>query len=327
MPEARSARALAAVLGTLALLSGSGCISINLLEGARKPLVESVVQGETGPKILLLEIDGTISDASQTEGIFGLRQESMLARIREQLDKAREDDEVRALLLRVNSPGGTVTASDILYRELLRFKEDRGVPVIAQLMSVAASGGYYVVMAADRVIAHPTSVTGSIGVIFVGVNFSGLMEKLGLEDQTLVTGPYKDAGTPLRPMRPVERVQLQSVLDDMHARFEQVVAAGRPSLDAGQVHALADGRIFSADQALAHGLVDDLGDLEHSVAETERLAGLAESRVVTYHRPREWVKNVYAGPVVPPEVTLRLESPLPLFERPGFLYLWAPGAW
>jgi protease-4 len=182
-------------------------------------------------------------------------------------------------------------------------------------------------MAADRVIAHPTSVTGSIGVIFVGINLAGLMEKIGIEDQTLTTGAYKDAGSPLRPMRPAERQQLQSVLDDMHARFEQVVVEGRGALDAERVHALADGRIFSAAQALELGMVDELGDLEHSIAVTERLAGLESSRVVRYHRPREWVKNVYARPVVPSEITIRVEPPGRLLQRPGFLYLWAPGAW
>jgi protease-4 len=317
----------AAALAAAALVALSGCVNVSLLGGGNKPLVETVVQGETGPKILLLEVDGTISEAGEAEPIFGLQRPSMVALIREQLDKAREDDLVRALLVRVNSPGGTVTGSDIVYRELLRFKEERGVPVVAQLMGVAASGGYYVAMAADRVIAHPTSVTGSIGVIFVGINLAGLMEKIGIEDQTLTTGAYKDAGSPLRPMRPAERQQLQSVLDDMHARFEQVVVEGRGALDAERVHALADGRIFSAAQALELGMVDELGDLEHSIAVTERLAGLESSRVVRYHRPREWVKNVYARPVVPSEITIRVEPPGRLLQRPGFLYLWAPGAW
>ncbi len=320
MPRAAWLLVLLVLLGM-----APGCVSVSLLDGRPKPLVESVVHGKAGPKILLLEIEGTLSEVPESDAWFGLGSESMLALVREQLDKAREDDAIRALLLRVNSPGGSVTASDILYQELMRFKEERAVPVVAQLMGVAASGGYYVSMAADRVIAHPTTVTGSIGVIFVGVNLSGLMQKLGIEDQTLVTGPFKDAGSPLRRMRPEERRQLQSVLDDMLARFEQVVATGRSQLDASAVHALADGRIFSAPQALEHGLVDGVGTLADGIAEAERLAGLASSRVVTYHRPREWVQNYYARPIVPPEITLRLEAPLGLPERPGFLYLWAPG--
>lgn len=327
MRKARLERRLRVVAATAALLAAPGCVSIHVLDRGMKPLVETVVHGKSGPKILMLEVDGPISEVAERDAFFGQRRDSMVSRVREQLDKAREDDEIQALLLRVNSPGGTVTASDILYSEIRRFKEETGVPVVAQLMSVAASGGYYVAMAADRVVAHPTAVTGSIGVIFVGINLSGLMKKLGIQDQTLTTGPYKDAGSPLRPMKLREREQLQSVLDDMLVRFKRVVEAGRSSLAAEQVDALADGRIFSADQALANGLVDGLGDLEQSIAEAERLAGIASSRVVTYHRPQRWVKNLYAQPAVPPEVTIRFEPPLRLLERPGFLYLWAPGAW
>lgn len=325
MSEPHRRRVLPAVLLAVAAATAPGCLSIHFFDGRTKPLVETVVYGEQGPKILLLEIDGVISESPERD-FLGLDGENMLARLREQLDRAAEDDEVRALLLRVNSPGGSVTASDILYEEIRRFKEKKRVPVVAQLMSVAASGGYYVAMAADRVIAHPTTVTGSIGVIFMGVNFSGLMKKLGIEDQTLVTGSYKDAGSFLRPMRPREREQLMSVLDDMLARFKQVVDAGRPNLDAEQVDALADGRIFSAEQALHNGLVDGVGGLVDSVAAAEELAGVTSSRVVTYHRPQKWVKNFYARPVVPSEVTVRLETPFRVLERPGFLYLWAPAA-
>ena len=156
-----------------------------------------------------------------------------MSRVREQLDRARDDPEVRALLLRINSPGGTATASDLVYGEILRFKRERGVPVVAQLMGLATSGGYYVAMAADVVVAHPTTVTGSIGVRFVSVSLAGLMEKVGIEDQTLVAGSHKDAGSPLRRLTREERAHLQSVLDDLHSRFEQVVAAGRPNLPTG----------------------------------------------------------------------------------------------
>ena len=180
-------------------------------------------------------------------------------------------------------------------------------------------------MAADEVIAQPTAVTGSIGVIFVGVNVSDLMQKLGVADQTLTAGDQKDAGSWLRPMQPAERAHLQAVLDDMHDRFKRVVVAGRPRLDAQRVEALADGRIYSADQALANGLVDGLGDLEQAVSVTQRRAGLTSSRVVIYHRPREFRENLYSrAPAIPRVMRLELAPSLPL-ARPGFLYLWAPG--
>ncbi|TFG96688.1 MAG: signal peptide peptidase SppA, partial [Myxococcales bacterium] len=238
----------------LPILLGA-CIQVQLW-GVPRPFQETVVYGESGPKILLLEIDGVIVEQAPEPGILGPSEDNLVSRIREQLDRARDDDEVRAVLLRINSPGGTATASDLVYSEILRFKRERKVPVVAQLMGLATSGGYYVAMAADLVIAHPTTVTGSIGVRFVSVSLAGLLEKLGIEDQTLTAGQHKDAGSPLRRLTPEERAHLQSVLDDLHTRFEQVVVAGRPKLPPGGLERVADGSIFSAPQALKLGLVD-----------------------------------------------------------------------
>jgi len=315
----------AVALPLLACLASAGCVTVQLFGGPPEPLIETVIYGESGPKIVLIDIDGVISESSDDRRLLERSEESMVARVREQLDRARDDSSVRAVLLRINSPGGTVTASDIIYQELTRFKRDRGVPVVAHLMGVAASGGYYVAMAADELIAQPTGITGSIGVIFVGVNVSGLMEKFGVEDQTLTAGAQKDAGSWLRPMQSGEREHLQSVLDDMHERFKQIVAAGRHGLDRSRIDELADGRIYSASQAKANGLVDGLGDLEETVAAAQRRAGLASARVVIYHRPREYRQNLYTqAPPAPNLLRLELAPSLPL-ARPGFLYLWTPG--
>jgi protease-4 len=301
----------------------TACISLDLPGGVPQPLVETTVFGESGPKILMLQIDGVLNDEPDSTW-YGTRRESPVARMREELDRARRDRSIAALLLRIDTPGGTVTASDLLYQEIQRFKQERGLPVIAQLMGMATSGGYYVAMSADTVVAHPTTVTGSIGVLFAGVNLSGLMAKFGVADQTLTSGPYKDAGSPLRPMRPEERAQIQSVIDDMYQRFLEVVRQGRPQLDPAAIARLADGRIYSAPQALANGLVDKVGDVEEAVAVARTRAGIAEARVVTYHRPREFRRNLFtaAAPVEPSHV----EWPLPRFHlpQPAFLYLWAP---
>ncbi|MEE9606295.1 MAG: signal peptide peptidase SppA [Myxococcota bacterium] len=319
-------RALWVVLAALAALPAAGCVSLSLLPGAPGALEETVVHGDRGPKILLIRVDGVIRESSpQPRSAFSRRDESSVARLREELDRARDDPEVRALLLRINSPGGSATASDIMYSEILRFKAERDIPVVAQLMGVATSGGYYIAMAADRVIAHPTTVTGSIGVIFLSVNLVGLMKKLGIEDQTLVAGAQKDAASPLRRMTPAERERIQAVLDGLHRRFKGVVAEGR-QLEAGRVDSVADGGIFGADEALALGLVDQIGELEDAVAAAEQAAGIATSRVVSYHRPREWRQNLYTGPLVPTTVRLELAMPLPRLDGPAFLYLWAPGA-
>jgi protease-4 len=302
----------------------SACISLELPGGVPQPLVETTVFGESGPKILMVQIDGVLNDESDSSW-YGLRRENPVARVREELDRARRDNQIAALLIRIDTPGGTVTASDLIYQEILRFKQERSLPVIAQLMGMATSGGYYVAMSADTIVAHPTTVTGSIGVIFAGVNLSGLMAKYGVADQTITSGPYKDTGTPLRPMRPDERAQIQSVIDDMYDRFVEVVRKGRPQLDAQAVSRLADGRIYSAPQALANGLVDKMGDVEEAVAVARERAGIADARVVTYHRPREFRKNLFTAQA-PVEASPQVEWPLPRFHlpQPAFLYLWAP---
>lgn len=320
-------RRLVGLAVTSFALALTGCITIDLPGGVPDPLQESVIYGKgRGPKILLLDIQGVIRETPGSTSFLGTRPESMLSRLREELDLARRDDSIRALLLRINSPGGTATASDILYEEILRFKREAGIPVIAQLMGMATSGGYYVAASADEIVAHPTTVTGSIGVIFSGLNFSGLMKKIGVENQTITSGPYKDAGSMIRPMSADERAQLQSVLDDMFVRFKSVVTTSRTNLSADQVDALADGRIYSAPQALAAGLVDRIGSLEDSVGVVEQRAGIEDARVVTYHRPREYRNNLYTrGPTPPPQLKIELLPDWPDIPRPAFLYLWAPG--
>jgi len=317
----RLALALILALG----LASSGCLTVNLFDGAPKPLVETVVHGSSGPKILMLDIDGTLSESPGPASVFGDEEESTVSRVQEQLDRAREKGDIEALLLRINSPGGTVTASDLVYTEIQRYKAETGVPVVAQMMGTAASGGYYVAMASDWVVAHPTTVTGSIGVIFMGVSVAGLMEKIGIEDQTITTGAYKDAGSPLRRMTPDERPQLQSVLDDMQTRFELVVERGRPKLGAEKVAAAADGRIYSAQQARDLGLVDEIGDIRRAIAVAERRLGATSSQVVSYHRPREWRQNLYQRSATPTEISLNLTPGLPRLTAPGFYYLWSPG--
>src|SRR5262245_52055728 len=306
MARVRSAGSARLVAALAAALLFGGCIQVQLW-GLPRPLEETVVYGEAGPKILLLPIDGVLVEQAPEPELFGPTEDNPVSRVREQLDRAREDPEVRALLLRINSPGGTATASDLVYGEILRFKQERGVPVVAQLMGLATSGGYYVAMAADVVVAHPTTVTGSIGVRFVSVSLAGLLEKLGIEDQTLTAVVHKDAGSPLRRLAPDERAHLQSVLDDLHARFQQVVAAGRPGLPPGGLERVADGSIFSARQALELGLVDEVADLEESVARAQRAAGLSQARVIRYHRPREYANNMYTrGGLLPPRIRLEL---------------------
>jgi protease-4 len=309
----------------LLALTFSGCVTIDFPWGKPGKLQETVVEGDGRSKIALIEIEGLLREVARPTRLGLGEHESQVARVRAQLDKAAEDDAVKAVVLRIHSPGGTATASDIIYGEIQRFKAKKPVPVIAQLMGIATSGAYYAAMGSDSVYAQPTTVTGSIGVIFTGVNVAGFMEKLGLADQTITTGPYKDVGSPLRRMTAEERALIQSVIDDLYQRFVVVVETGRPQLTPGRVAELADGRIYSAPQALANGLIDGISDLPSTLDEARRRAGLEEARVVTYHRRREWRENLYT---LPPGVETPALDPtnlMDLLAAPTFAYLWWPG--
>lgn len=318
----------AALAAAAALLCLTGCILYSPIDlgalGSPGPLRETVVQGSAGPKIVLVEISGVISDDEQRPTLGLGQRQSLVAETKSVLEVAGDDEQVAAILLRIDSPGGSVSASDTLYHEILTWKTSQKKPVVAFFNGLSTSGAYYLAMAADHVVAHPASVTGSIGVIMPGISLEGLMEKYGVADQTLTSGPYKDAGSMLRDMRPDEKRQLQSVVDDLYSRFTEVVAKGRPGLDKAKVQTLADGRVYSAQQALAAGLVDEVGYLEDAIAQLEKRAGVSETQVVVYTRANKTVENVYS---LPPELSLQsLQLALLELRRaqlvPGFYYLW-----
>ncbi|MBW2233514.1 MAG: signal peptide peptidase SppA, partial [Deltaproteobacteria bacterium] len=226
----------------------------------------------------------------------------MVARVEAELQLASADPEVKAVIIRINSPGGTVTASDILYHRIMRFKKQRDVPVIALLVDMGTSGAYYAALAADEIIAHPTTVTGSIGVVMHSINLVGLMDKLGVHDQTVKTGAKKDIGSPLRDMTADERTLLESVLDDMQSRFMALVRERRTGLSEEAQREIADGRIFSAARAKDIGLVDRIGYLDDTVALAEQMAGLPESRLIMYRRPDEMSETAYSRAAAQPSV-------------------------
>ncbi|MGH0038360.1 MAG: signal peptide peptidase SppA [Myxococcota bacterium] len=325
MSQKSVARFLPVVAGCVALLGAPGCITIDLAALGDKSMRETVIAGQRGPKLALIEVDGLLT-AQPDRNWIGVETQSTVGRVKEQLDMARRDDDVRAVLLRIDTPGGTATASELLYHEVLKFKKERGIPVHAQLMGTATSGGYYLAMATDRVVAHPTTITGSIGVIFVGVEISGLMSKLGISDQTVTGGKFKDAGSPLRPRTPAEMAHFQAIIDDLHEVFRDRVDRGRPGLDRAQVDALADGRIFSAPQARDAGLVDAIGSIDDTVDAIRNRLGASEIRVVRYHRPQEWRRTAYDRGPEAPVLNVDLGSLLQPPGTPGFHYLWWPGA-
>ncbi|HOW69017.1 MAG TPA: signal peptide peptidase SppA [Phycisphaerae bacterium] len=320
-----------ALITALVVVAGCGPMAYKITPvPADQTLEESVVLKDKGlalSKIALIDIEGVIMDARKPH-LFG-EGEHPVSLLTEKLDKAASDSMVKAVILRINSPGGTVTASDLMYNEVKHFKQVTGGkrPVVAVLMDVAASGGYYIACSADEIVAHPTTVTGSIGVIMQMVNFSDTMNKIGVSADAITSGKMKDAGSPLRKMKAEEREVFKKMVDQFYDRFVDVVAAGRPKLTKARIREVADGRVYSAGQALELGFVDRIDDLRGTVGVLKKQLGLGRVQVVTYDRPLGWKPNLYAAaPGNGPQVNLINVNLPQTWPRttPQFLYLWAP---
>ncbi len=240
-----------------------------------------------GDRVAVISIEGVITDARE---------------VIEQLSRYRDLSSVKAVVLRINSPGGAVAPSQEIYQEVLKFRRETRKPVVASLGSVAASGGYYIAAAADRIVANPGSITGSIGVILQFPNLGGFLQKVGIKTTVIKAGENKDLGSITRDLTQAERRILQEVLDDVHGQFIEAVAAGR-RLERALVDPLADGRIFSGRQALALGLVDELGDLSDAIDRAGKLVGIpGRPRVIQERRRRFSLWDLLAeslGPVLP----------------------------
>ncbi len=232
-----------------------------------------------GDRVALVVVEGLIADSRP---------------VLEQIERYRTNPSVKALVLRVESPGGGVAPSQEIYGGVLKFRRTSGKPVVASMGRVAASGGYYIAAAADRIVANPGSITGSIGVIMQLPNVSGLLEKVGVRTIIIKSGEFKDLGGAVRDLTDAERKILQDLLDDVHAQFIDAVAAGR-KLDRARVVPLADGRVFSGRQALAVGLVDELGDLRDAIARAGALAGLPGTPEVIQERRRRSLWDLLAS--------------------------------
>jgi len=317
----------ATLLCVLLLTAGCSLISIDLTPRI-KPLEERTVEGSGRTKILLTDISGFLSEeGSSPTVIIGAPppRVPLLVRFREELKKAEDDPHVKAVLVRINSPGGTVTASDIMFKELDTFRRTAKIPVIAVMMDVAASGGYYVALAADTIIAHPTTVTGSIGVIMLTLNAEGLMQKLGLATATIKSGERKDMGSPFRALTDEERKIYQSVIDGLHGQFVARLVTAR-KLPPDMARTLADGRVYTAQQALALKLVDQIGYMDDALRLARRTIGVDEARVVVYHRPTEYRATYYARSGASADGLDATLAPLASLvgAGPRFLYLWWP---
>jgi len=283
----------------LAVLALTGCISVDVgIGGSRGDYKEKVIEGDPSvdAKIAMIDVQGVLS-SDQEDSIFSSKESQVVAFV-EKLRLAEHDPEVKAVLVRIDSPGGDVTTSDILYNELVAFKRRKKVPVVAAFMGVAASGGYYLASACDVIVAHPTTITGSIGVISMHVSLVGLMDKIGVKVEALKSGANKDMGSPFRAMSDEDKRLLQGLIDQFYTRFVCVVAEGRKGrLTESQVRTLADGRVYTAQQALDAKLVDRIGYLVDAFDEAKSRANLAKAKLVMYSRRPSRLDNEYSASV------------------------------
>ncbi len=305
-------------------VSGCTLFEVHLIPPMSK-LKEKVVSGSGSNKVLLVDVSGVISN-QKNKGMLSSDKLGMVEQIREILNRAEKDTDIKAVLLRINSPGGTVTSSDIIYHELKTFKAKKKIKIYAQVMDLAASGGYYVAQAADTIIAHPTSVTGSIGVISLKLNLQGLMDKVGVDFEVVKSGDHKDFLSPFRPLSDEERKLFQETIDSMHERFVKIIAENRPDLNLSQVKGLADGRVYTSDQALNSKLIDRIAYLDETQEIIKRDLGVPQIKVVTYYRAGEYKENLYSSMNASPTINMiNIDMNfLPKSPEPQFLYLWVP---
>jgi len=282
--------------------------------GYRKVYIDSGgEQAKTASgEVAVVRLEGMITEYDQSD-LFGYTENPVNA-VTNRLRLIRNDSSVRGVLLVINSPGGSVSASDTLYHALLDFKAETGLPVVVLFKQVGASGAYYVASAADYIVAHPTAITGSIGVILYSFNIKGLMDKYGVKYIAIRTGEYKDLVSPFREVEEKELQWLQKIVDQMLELFIGAVAEGRKNLTPEQVRKLADGRIYLASDALKLGLIDATGYFNDAVRVLSERSGVLQPRLAEYQRERGLLDLFRLG-----ALRLKPRSIMPSFPGEGEL--------
>ena len=306
----------------------AGCAPHFHLDFLGKEKIQEVVlqKSEAREKILILDVSGPIFSSLQS-GVFS-KEGDILSQIYYRLVKASEDRRVKAVILRLDTPGGEVTTSDILYNEILKFKEKTRIPVVGLMMGLAASGGYYVASACDWIIAHPSTITGSIGVISVFLNLEELLAKIGVKLNVIKSGEMKDSGSALRALTDEEKKIFMDIVDEHYQKFLNVVHQNRKNrLSREELEKIADGRVYTAQQAYAHKLVDEIGYFDSALNKALSLAALRKAKVIAYTYYPARKTNIYATKLENPQLFegKKLED-LFLSLKSGFYYLWLPQA-
>ncbi|QJB55485.1 signal peptide peptidase SppA [Pseudodesulfovibrio sp. zrk46] len=291
-----------------------------------EPLQEFTIEGEGEGKVALIYLTGFL--ASQPKQGLMRPTPSQVQELVSALRIAEKDEEVGAVVVAIDSPGGTTTASDIIYHELMGFKQRTGKKVVAAMFDVAASGGYYAALPADWILAHPTTVTGSVGVIFMRPKVQDLMDKVGVDVEVSKSGRDKDMGSPFRATTPEEAALFQGIIDDYAYRFHTLVAKHR-KLTAKDMEQVKTARVFTANQAKAVGLVDQVGYVQDAFAKARQLAGLGkDARIVTYRRdtyPNDNPYNTMSATDTGKITMLGVDASFLMPPKAGFYYVWPQG--
>lgn len=330
MFKVRSAKAVWCCLLAVGLgACGNRVLRFDLVP-VEEQLSPQVIEQDEGvfvtDKIAMIDLSGLISNAKSksllSEG------HNKVSDLRETLNAIERDPSVKAVVLRINSPGGTITATEMMYRDLLEFKKRTHKPVVTVMLDVCASGGFYVSCASDYRIAYPSTITGSIGVIIQTVNFSGTMSKLGISAKAFTSGPNKDMLSPLRPLSESDSALAQNMVNEFYGQFLHVVKTAHPNVKEADWPMLTDGRVVTGKDAVKYGLVDQTGDIDAALAKAKEMAGIKKAQIIQYTRHDEHKGSVYAaGEPVSPQVNL-MNFNIDLSEltpalHPQFLYLWA----
>jgi protease-4 len=285
----------------------------------------ALISGSGEDVIALVNIDGIIVEKKPGGGLGSFSEDFTSARkVKNILSSLSSNDKVKAVILRVNSPGGSAVASEEIYREILKFKKVSGKKVVAYFSDIAASGGYYVAVASDKIVANPSNLTGSIGVIISYLNFEELASKYGVKNIVFKSGPHKDLLSEFRQPTEKEKSIIEGLIDDSYENFVKAVSQGR-GLTEEEVKKAADGRIYSAKSAMEMNLIDEIGGLDQAIGEAQKLANLKEASVIEYGQSSFWesILENLSG-----RFNVSLFSPLDKYldSRPGLriFYLYSP---
>lgn len=278
----------------LFLLSGCAFVSVDLASLTQiPPLEERVIREGSDQKILVIEILGLIRTTGSRDTF--IQRQGTLERLDNVLEKAEKDKNIKGVILKIDSPGGAYTASDLVFRRIREYKTKQEIPVVGCIVDQGTSGAYMAALSADYIVALPSSVVGNVGVLLPSISLEGLMEKVGIANQTITSGDLKDAGTPLRDMTPEEYDLLKGIVMEFSSNFMARVKEARPVTEQ-DVAVFQDGRVVTSATGKALHLVDEVGYYEDALKKAESLAGVEGPTVIVYRRKGENRGGFYSWP-------------------------------